>query len=549
MNGGHLLVECLKKHGVDLAFGVPGESYLAVLDALHDARNSIRFVNARHEGGAAFMAAAYGKLTGRTGVAMVTRGPGATNASIGVHTAMQDSTPMVLFVGQVASGDVGREAFQEIDYRAFFGTVAKWVCEIDRADRIPELLMRAFATANSGRPGPVVVSLPEDVLREETNARAGEPVAIAEPNVGANELKRVLEMLSEAERPLVIVGGGGWNQAGRSALRGFAEAAQLPVAVAFRSQDTIDNASPSYVGDAGLGKARYMLDLINEADVILALGVRFGETLTDGYTLFDMPEPRQRIIHVHASADELGKIVRPALAIHAGVNATVSALRDAGGIDGSRWAERTKAAHEAWRNVLDAPQQDAALDMSLVMKHLREVLPDDAIVTSGAGNFSIWNNRHLDYPADRRMIAPQSGSMGYGVPAAVVAKMVHPERMALCFAGDGDFQMTGMELATAAQEGAGPIVLVVNNGMYGTIRMHQERDYPERVVGTKLENPDFAGMAESFGMLGLRVERTEDFTDAFERAAASPSGAVIDLLVNPDYLTPAKRVADWRSGS
>ena len=546
MNGGHLLVECLKKHGVDLAFGVPGESYLAVLNALHDARNSIRFVNARHEGGAAFMAAAYGKLTGRTGVAMVTRGPGATNASIGVHTAMQDSTPMVLFVGQVASGDVGREAFQEIDYRAFFGTVAKWVCEIDRADRIPELLMRAFATANSGRPGPVVVSLPEDVLREETNARAGEPVAITEPNVGANELERVLEMLREAERPLVIVGGGGWNQAGRSALRGFAEAAQLPVAVAFRSQDTIDNASPSYVGDAGLGKAPYMLDLINEADVILALGVRFGETLTDGYTLFDMPEPSQRIIHVHAGADELGKIVRPALAIHAGVNATVSALRDAGGIDGSRWAERTKAAHEAWRNVLDAPQQDAALDMSLVMKHLREVLPDDAIVTSGAGNFSIWNNRHLDYPADRRMIAPQSGSMGYGVPAAVVAKMVHPERMALCFAGDGDFQMTGMELATAAQEGAGPIVLVVNNGMYGTIRMHQERDYPERVVGTKLDNPDFAAMAESFGMLGLRVERTEDFAEAFERAAASPSGAVIDLMVNPDYLTPGKRVADWR---
>ena len=547
MNGGHLLVECLKRHGVELAFGVPGESYLAVLDALHDARNSIRFVNARHEGGAAFMAAAYGKLTGRTGVAMVTRGPGATNASIGVHTARQDSTPMVLFVGQVASGDIGREAFQEIDYRAFFGTVAKWVCEIDRPERIPELVMRAFAVAGSGRPGPVVVSLPEDVLVTETAAQASEPVSIPEPNAGHDVIERALDLLRGAERPLVIAGGGGWNQAGRAALKDFAEAARLPVAVAFRCQDTIDNGSPSYVGDAGLGKAPYMGDLIDEADVILALGVRFGETLTAGYTRFSMPEPKQRIIHVHASADELGKIVRPQVAVQAGVNATVAALRDGGAVDGSRWAERTAAAHAAWRDALDAPEQKGALDMAAVMRHLRDVLPADAIVTSGAGNFSIWNNKHLDYPAERRLISPQSGSMGYGVPAAVVARMVHPERLTLCLAGDGDFQMTGMELATAAQEGAQPIVLVVNNGMYGTIRMHQERDFPERVVGTELKNPDFAAMARSFGMMGERVERTEDFAGAFERAVASPTGAVLDLAVNPDYLTPAKTVADWRA--
>ena len=547
MNGGHLLVECLKRHGVELAFGVPGESYLAVLDALHDARNAIHFVNARQEGGAVFMAAAYGKLTGRTGVAMVTRGPGATNASIGVHTAMQDSTPMVLFVGQVASTDIGREAFQEIDYRAFFGPVAKWVCEIDRAERIPELVMRAFAVAASGRPGPVVVSLPEDVLTHETDAEAGEPVEIAEPHPGERQVARALDLLRGAERPLIIAGGGGWNEEGRAALQAFAEAADLPVAVTFRCQDMIDNGSPSYVGDAGLGKAPYMSELLDEADVILALGVRFGETLTDGYRRFAMPEPKQRIVHVHASADELGKIVRPELAIHAGVNTTLAALRDGGAVDGSRWAERTRQAHATWRSALDAPAQDAALDMAAVMRHLRDVLPKDAIVTSGAGNFSIWNNKHLDYPAGRRMVSPQSGSMGYGVPAAVVARMVHPERLALCFAGDGDFQMTGMELATAAQEKAAPVVLVVNNGMYGTIRMHQERDFPERVVGTELKNPDFSKMAESFGMAGERVERTEDFPAAFERAVASPTGAVIDLVVNPDYLTPARTVADWRA--
>ena len=539
---GHALVECLKAHGVETAYGVPGESYLAVLDGLHG--SGIRFVNTRHESGASFMAAAFGKLTGRPGVAMVTRGPGATNASIGVHTAMQDSSPMVLFVGQIDSRHRGREAFQEIDYRAFFGGIAKWVCEIDHANRVPELVTRAFEAATSGRPGPVVVSLPEDVLKESTSARVRVPPFRA-GHVAAEELIAEAErLLRESERPLVIAGGA-WSERGRRKLKAFCEANALPVTVGFRSQDLIDNASPSYVGDAGIGKADHLRDLIEGTDLVIALGIRFGEILTDGYTILTdgwFAERGAKLIHAHAGEAEIGKIVVPDVPLHGDLDATLDAWLEASVPDPDRFRVRTERAHAAWEAALDAPPTDLPLDMGAVMRHLRDVLPDDVILTNGAGNFSTWSNRHFAYGKDARLLAPQSGSMGYGVPAAVMAKIAHPGRTVVCFAGDGDFQMTGMEMATGVAEGAAPIVLVLNNGSYGTIWMHQERDYPGRVSGTALANPDFAALGRAIGCHGERVDRTEDFAAAFERALASPTGAVLDLIV-PGLIGPGRVVA------
>ena len=537
MLAGHLLVRCLEAHGVERVFGVPGESYLAVLDGMYG--SGIPFHNARHEGGAAFMAAAYGKLTGRPGVAMVTRGPGATNASIGVHTARQDSSPMVLFVGQVDSRHRDREAFQEIDYRAFFGTVAKAVFEVDHAERVPELVTRAFALAANGRPGPVVVSLPENVLRDETDAEPLPPVRLAESVPAPGALGEALDLLRTAKRPLVIAGGGAWSNEARAALERFAEGARLPVAVAFRSQDLLDNRSPSFIGDAGIGNAPHVRALIDDADLVLAFGVRFGEILTDGYELFR--GGTAKLVHVHPSADEIGKVVVPDVALCAGLGATLAALAEAN-VDASAWSERTANARAAWEASLDAPPTGQALDMAAVMRRLRDVLPPDAILTNGAGNFSTWSNRHFLFGADARLLAPQSGSMGYGVPAAVMAKLVHPERTVVCLAGDGDAQMTLMELATGVQYGAAPIVLVVNNGTYGTIRMHQERDYPDRTVGTALRNPDFAALGRALGAHGERVERTADFAPALERALASSTGAVLDLVV-PGLLGP-DRVVD-----
>ena len=505
---GHVLVECLQAHGVELIFGVPGESYLAVLDGLHG--SDIRFVNTRHESGASFMAASYGKLTGKPGVATVTRGPGATNASIGVHTAMQDSSPLVLFVGQIDSRHRGREAFQEIDYRAFFGSVAKWVGEVDYADRMPELVHRAFAIATSGRPGPVVLSLPEDVLRTSTAAVVPRPSAPAVTAPPSNVVADTLALLDASERPLILAGGGGWTAAGRMALRTFAEARNLPVAVAFRSQDLLANDSPSFIGDAGLGKAPRVVEALEQADLVLALGVRFGEILTDGYARLTndwFVSQNAKLVHAHSSIAELGKIVTPDVALPGDINTTVSVLASAPAFAPPP-RPHTLAAHKAWEASVDASDTGMALDMSAVMRHLRRELPSDSILTNGAGNFSIWSNKHFAYGAEACLLAPQSGSMGYGIPAAVMAKLVHPERTIVCFAGDGDFQMTASELATGVAEGAAPIVLVVNNGTYGTIRMHQERDFPDRVSGTALANPDFAAIGRAMGMHGERVERT-----------------------------------------
>jgi acetolactate synthase-1/2/3 large subunit len=545
-NGGQLLVQSLVGLGARKAFGVPGESYLAVLDALHDTRGTLDYVLCRHEGGAAFMAAAWGKLTGSPGLCMVTRGPGATNAAIGVHTAMQDSVPMILFVGQVGTDMTGREAFQELDYRAVFGTMAKWVVQIDRVERIPEILSRAWVTALSGRPGPVVVALPEDMLTSLTDAAAlTSPVVIHEPAPAPGAVAAALAALAGAERPLILAGGSTWTDGGRAALHRFAETSDIPVIAAFRWQDRFDNHSPVYAGEAGVGMPPHVKDLIRQADTILAVNVRFGEMTTDGYTLLDVPTPRQRLIHVHGSEGELGKIYRPALAIQAGPNAFAAALRPVQGA----WADWRAGARAGYLASLDLPPLPSPVDMGAVTAHLGQVLPADAIVTNGAGNFAVWPNKFLQYGPEARLLAPQSGAMGYGVPAAIAAKIAHPERLVVCFAGDGDFQMTAQELATARQEGAQPVILILNNGIYGTIRAHQEREYPARVCGTEMVNPDFVLLARAHGFHAERVETTAAFPAAFVRAAASPTGAVLDLAISAEALTPRASLSAIRAAA
>lgn len=547
-NGGKLLVECLRALGATHSFGVPGESYLAVLDALHDTTGALDFTLCRNEGGAAFMASAYGKLMGTPGICFVTRGPGATNASIGVHTAMQDSSPMLLFVGQVGTDMKGREAFQEIDYRAYFGTVAKWVTEIDDVDRIPEIMARAWTTATTGRPGPVVIALPEDMLTDVTSVPAlTGPMAFEEAAPTHATIDAVLAELSNAERPLILMGGGGWRVESTSALQRFAESSDIPVLAAFRFQDFFDNHSPSYVGDAGVGMTPATKKLIQEADVILAIGLRFGEMTTDGYTLLSVPLPEQKLIHVHTSDRELGKVYVPSLAVHAGPNAFASALADRS-VSGP-WRAWRGDARTGFEAGFDLPDLPGPVDMGKVTAFLRDRLPDDVVLTNGAGNFTVWPNKFFKFGPDQRLLAPQSGAMGYGVPAAIAAKVACPERTVVCFAGDGDFQMNCQELGSAMQAGAQPIILVLNNGIYGTIRMHQEKTYPERVSGTTLENPDFVTLAEAYGYHAERVETTEDFEAAFERAVSSKTGAVLELMTSPEALTPRQTLSEMRAAA
>lgn len=541
--GAQLLVETLLAQDIDMGFGVPGESYLAVLDALYDVSNSFKFINCRNEGGAAFMAEAYGKLTGKPGICFVTRGPGVTNASIGIHTAMQDSTAMIVFVGQVETSMRGREAFQELDYPAVFGTMAKWAVEIDSADRVPEIVSRAFAVAQSGRPGPVVISLPEDMLVQKSSARVRGYITPTQASPADTDVTKAMALLAEAKSPVVLIGGGGWNSSGLSHLKTFAEANQLPVAVAFRNQDMLDNLSPSYVGDAGVGMSADVRDLLGSSDLILAFNVRFGEILTDGYNLFDPVSFDKKLVHIHASDDELGKIFTPELAILSGPNLAAEKFAAQSSINNPVWAKATKTAHDNWQKSLIAPAQPGDVDMGIISAYLDKVLPTDTIITNGAGNFSAWPGRHITYTGDRKLVGPQAGAMGAGVPTAVMAKILDPTRFVLCFAGDGDFQMNCQELGTSMQYGTGPVILVLNNGQYGTIRMHQERDYPNRVSATALINPDFAALAKAYGFHGERVERTEDFEAAFERACASPTGAVIELIIDPEGLSPRLTVA------
>ena len=546
-HGGQLLVECLVALGARKAFGVPGESYLAVLDALHDTGGVLDFVNCRHEGGAAFMAAAWGKLTGAPGICMVTRGPGATNAAIGVHTAMQDSAPMILFVGQIGTGMRGREAFQELDYRAVFGSMAKWAVEIDDVDRIPEIMARAWKTALTGRPGPVVIALPEDMLTSVPTAPplAG-PTTIAAPAPAADAVAAAQAMLEGAARPLILYGGCNWTAAGRHALQRFAEGSDIPVVAVFRYQDQFDNFSPCFCGEAGVGMTPAVRALIREADVIVAVNNRFGENATDGWRLLNVPVPAQKLIHVHGSEQELGKVYQPALALHADPNAFVAALTPVSG-DWADWRASAKADWEASLNIGDLP---SPVDMGKVTAHLNDVLPSDVILTNGAGNFAAWPNKFFKFGPAARLLAPQSGAMGYGVPAAIAAKIAAPDRPVLCFAGDGDFQMTCAELATAAQYGAQPIILVVNNGTYGTIRAHQERHYPARVSGTDMAgNPDFVALAKAYGFHSERVDATADFPEALWRALASRTGAVLDLNVSAEALTPRQTLSEIRQNA
>lgn len=548
-HGGKLLVECLVALGAKKAFGVPGESFLAVLDAMHDTAGRFDFVNCRNEGGAGFMAAAWGKLTGQPGIAMVTRGPGATNASIGIHTAMQDSAPMIAFVGQIGTEMRGREAFQELDYRAVFGTMAKWAVEIDDVARIPEIVARAWKTAVTGRPGPVVVALPEDMLtmRTEVEPLTG-PAEYPEPVATAETIARARAILSEAQRPLILYGGCNWTEAGRRAFQSFAEASDIPVVSVFRYQDQFDNFSPVFCGEAGVGMTPGVRRLMTEADVILAVNNRFGENSTDGWTLLKVPVPDQRLIHVHGSDLELGKVYQPELGIHSGPNAFAAAMAEAPVSGG--WAGWRAGARETWEAGFDLGDLPSPVDMGKVSAHLRDVLPEDVIVTNGAGNFTVWPNKFFKYGPKARLLAPQAGAMGYGLPAAIAAKIADPGRTVVCFAGDGDFQMNCQELATAAQFGACPIVLILNNGIYGTIRAHQERHYPTRVSGTDMNiNPDFAALAKAYGFHGERVEATADFPAAFERAMASKTGAVLDLNISAEALTPRVTLSQMRDAA
>ena len=547
-SGAEALVDALRLNSVERIFCIPGESYLAALDALYD-RPEIELVICRNEGGAAFMSEADAKLSGRPGVCFVTRGPGATNASGGLHVAMQDSTPMILLIGQIARKDLDREAFQEIDYRRMFGQVAKWIAQIDDADRIPEYVNRAFSVATGGRPGPVVLALPEDMLCDMTSAgdtRPWQPVKTA-PSV--SDIERCRSMLSAAESPMIIVGGGGWSEALRQPLQDFAAAGAIPLVNSFRCQDYVDNEHEAYAGDLGLSVNPALTQRIRESDCLLVIGARLGEMTTGGFSLIDIPCPTQDLIHVYPQAEELGHIYQPELAINADAASFIAALTAAPYPDTPN--ESRRAAFTAARKIYNewnAPVACAG-DMQLaeVFTRLRALTDDDAIVCNGAGLNTSWLHRFYRYRGYRTQLAPTSGTMGYGLPAAVAAKMRYPERCVIAVAGDGDFLMTGQELATAMQYRANIIVLVVNNGIYGTIRMHQEREYPERVIGTDMVNPDFVALAEAHGAYGERITRAEQLDDAFARAVAADRPALIEIPIDSDLLTPSATVASLRA--
>jgi acetolactate synthase I/II/III large subunit len=545
LSGGQLVVAALRAHRVEMAFSVAGESYLEILDALYDAPE-IRLVTCRQEGGAAFMAEAYGKLTGEPGVLLVTRGPGACNASIGVHTAFQDSTPMVVLVGQVARHQLDREAFQEVDFRRMFAPLAKWVAQIDLAERVPELVNQAFQVATSGRPGPVVLALPEDMLRDRRAAPVSGPYLPVRAHPGAADLAELRALLAAAQRPMMLVGGGSWSDAACRDITRFALANDLPVCCSFRRQDIVDNRSPCFVGDLGTGASPGLVARVKESDLLLAAGARIGEITSQSYSLMDIPDPGKTLIHVHPAAEELGRVFRPSLAIQSGMPEFAAAAAALEPVPAARWSAWRAAVRAEYEAGLLPSSAGGTLDLGQVMSWLRQRLPDNAIVTSDAGNFSGWPNRFLQYRRPGRQLGPTSGAMGYGVPAAVAAKLVHPQRLVIGFCGDGGFLMTGQELATSLAEGVGPIILLFNNAMYGTIRMHQERRFPGRVVGTALANPDFTALARAYGAFAATVARTEDFAPAFEEAAAGKRAAVIELRMDPEMITTRTTLSEIR---
>ena len=563
--GGQILVDSLQIQGVDMAFGVPGESYLAVLDALHD--SPIRFIVNRQEGGAAFMAEAYGKLTGRPGICLVTRGPGATNASIGLHTAQQDSTPLILFIGQVGNDFVEREAFQEIDYRRMFGQVCKWVAQIDRAKRIPEYVARAFQLATSGRPGPVVLALPEDMLTAIATVDDTARYQSVQAAPTLEQIAQLRERLSAAERPMVLLGGSGWNHASCEAIERFAECNHLPVACVFRRQDLFDNAHPHYIGDVGIGINPALAKRITESDVILAIGPRLGEMTTGGYQLLQAPRPHQQLIHIHADAHELGRVYQADLKINSGMPQIAAALLAMAPLDTPTQQRRDQLnqARDAYLKWQAEPAifADPLLRLNLwrVMQTLREALPIDTILTNGAGNFASWGHRFWRYGnRDARLqtqLAPTSGAMGYGVPAGIAAALVGAQhtlrQQVVTLTGDGDFMMNGQELATAVQYAVPVLFIVFNNRMFGTIRMHQERHYPARISGTELHNPDFAALARAYGAFGESVEETDQFADVLQRAMAylrdEGKPALIELRYDGNLISPSTTLARIRENA
>ena len=541
---GHLIVECLVEQGVDMVFGVPGESYLGVLDGFHAYRDKIRFIINRQEGGAAYMAEAVGKMTGRPGVCFVTRGPGATNASIGLHTAFQDSTPMVLFIGDVASDMRDREAFQEVDFTAFFGPntkgMAKRVERIDDPRRIPEYVARAFATAMNGRPGPVVLVLPEDMLVKEVDVAPMPKVEPAHLGFAPDALTRLQTMLQQAKRPLVIAGGSVWTQQAARDLQLFAQAWQLPVANAFRFQDTFDNFHPQYAGDVGIGLNPKLAQRVKDSDLILAVGPRLGEMTSSGYTLFESPRPRQKLIHIHASAEELNRVYQADLAVNSSMVAAAQALatlKPGTKVPWESWAHECHADYVANRIPQALPGD---IDMPAIVASVQKHLPADALLTNGAGNFASWMHRFFQYhgliKGHKTQLAPTSGAMGYGVPAGIGAALASG-RTAFTIAGDGDFLMNGQELATAVQYGAKSIIVLLNNGAYGTIRMHQEREYPTRVSGSDLKNPNFAALANAYGYVGVRITRTAEFEPELVAALAREQGTLIEVMLDVDVIT------------
>jgi acetolactate synthase-1/2/3 large subunit len=544
--GGRILVDNLLLQGVELAFCVPGESYLPVLDALYDVRDRLRLIVCRQEGGAAYMAEAYGKLTGRPGIVFVTRGPGASNAAIGIHTAAQDSTPLIVFVGQVGSDFADREAFQEIDYRRMYGSIVKWVAQIERPERIPEYIARAFRVAQSGRPGPVVLALPEDMLAATAAVADAARIDVAVVQPAPPQIAHVRNLLVAAQRPLVVAGGSGWSADACANLARFAEANALPVACAFRNQDVFDNRHLNYAGDVGIGINPKLAARIRDADVLLVIGERLGEMVTGGYTLLSAPQPKQALIHVHPGADELGRVYQPTLAIEASVAPACAALAAMAPIAAPAWSGSAAAAHAeylAWQMPQPMP---GSLDLWQVVATLRERLPEDAILANGAGNYATWLHRLYRYPQFRTQLAPYNGSMGYGVPAAIAAKAAHPERTVVSWNGDGCFLMNGQELATAVQYRLGIIFIVVDNGMYGTIRMHQERTYPTRVYGTDLVNPDFAALARAYGADGETVSRTDEFAPALGRALAAARPTLLHLRIDRQAITMNATIDDLR---
>jgi acetolactate synthase-1/2/3 large subunit len=541
---GHLLVECLIEQGVTHAFGVPGESYLAVLDGFHAYPDKIKFVINRQEGGAAYMADAQGRLTGRPGVCFVTRGPGATNASIGIHTAFQDSAPMVLFVGDVGSDFRDREAFQELDYNSFFGPstrgMAKRVERIDDPERIPEYVARAFATAMNGRPGPVVVVLPEDMLVRQVSAR---PLARVEPVEAWSDpggLRQLREMLLACQRPFVIAGGTGWTPQSAQALQRFAENWKLPVGNAFRFQDIFDNHHPQYAGDVGIGINPKLAQRIRESDLILAIGPRLGEMTTNGYTLLEAPRPKQKLVHIHASAEELNRVYQADLAMLSTMNAAARSLEVLTAPVSLPWEAWTESAHQDYLGNLVPQAMPGDINMPAIVNTISQLLPADAVLTNGAGNFASWVHRFHQHHGLanglRTQLAPTVGSMGYGVPAGIAANLI-TGRTVFTIAGDGDFLMNGQELATATQHGAKTIVVLLNNGMYGTIRMHQERDFPHHTSGSHLQNPDFVALARAYGYSGVRITRTDEFEAEFKAALARSEGTLIEIMLDPEVIT------------